>query len=570
MHRVIASIFTADVDRAVHAIRTLPAEATTAEVRLDALWPETPQAQAATDDLVALLDAADAAGKELLVTLRPTREGGRHAGDEAVRLNLLAAAARAGATIDLELDAAIPAVTQALRADGARYLLSRHHPGPPPCKEDGMRALLAMQDEHGSAEKLALQNGSFPDFLRSLELSRAHAKRHGHPILMPLGGGALPRAALGVIANEATYGYADGLAPAAAGQPALADILAAWRHWGITADDLAGSSPDDRAGAAADGLTGGPMVNAGAPSTLTTPERPWLAVVGHPVEHSLSPRLHNANLRALGRSERFIALDVPASASALRLGLMVFARNGMVGASVTAPHKQDAARIGQGDAIVLATGAANCIRVEGETLRTTNTDATALKRLLDQHLDANAPCVVLGSGGAARAAIWAAKALGAVVHFTSRDPERAKALSAATGATWTPWERRDRLNGQAWIQTTPSPEPLVTAGQLRGRPLCIELSYANGPTHFQQTAAAAGCAVVDGKTFLVEQAVDAHRFWFGQAADQAVMARAIEQRSEPQTPHGGRSDSTATDDALRAGTALQTASAASSSEARRR
>lgn len=510
MHRVIASITAPTAAAAAAAVRALPPEATTAEIRLDALWPTAPDPQAAAADLALLADAADATHGpdgpvELLFTLRPVGEGGKHTGDEALRLNLLAGAGRAASQfIDLELGSAVAPVTTTLQADGTKYFVSRHWEGPVPSREAGLRALLAMQDHRAEGEKLALRIGSFADELRALELCRLHAQRHGNPLVTPMGGGPHLRALLAVVGNTGTYGHPPGLPPAADGQPGLDAIVSTWRHWGLARTDL---------------------------QARDQPPRPWLAVLGHPVAHSLSPRLHNTHLRELGRPERFVALDVPASAAALRLALMVAGRTGMVGASVTAPHKEDAARIAQPDAVAKAVGAANCLRAEGETYVATNTDATAIRRVLAEHIDANAPCVVIGSGGAARAALWAARELGAVVHFTSRDPTRAERLAKELGATWTPWERRSRLSGQAWIQATPvgatpgDPAP-VAAAQLKGRPVCIELAYAAGPTAFEREARQAGCPVVDGRRMLLEQALDSHRHWFGQEPRREVMEAA--------------------------------------------
>lgn len=502
-HLMVASMMAPDAAAVAVALRDLgkglePAAADAdlaAEVRLDGMWAGTPTTEQATSDLESITGAAN--GTPLMATLRPRRHGGRFDGDEAVRLNLLAAAARCGfEAIDVEAGSAHPAVIDAMHAGGARVVVSEHWEGPAPSREDGLLALLRQMDAGGESEKLAFDGGSFADTLRALELCRAHAERGGEPAVMPMGAGAAPvRALLALVGNHATYGHAPGLPPAASGQPALADIVATWRHWGLAGDDLAGPGR--------------------APRNL-------LLVVGHPVAHSLSPRLMNAALRSASRAERYAALDVPASTSALRLAAMVAPRAGVVGLSVTAPHKQDALRIAQGDAVAKEVGAANCLRWRGGAWEATNTDATALLRLLSGHLDAGAPCVILGSGGAARAAAWAGRQLGASVHFTSRDPARAQAFAKATGATWTPWEARTRLSGQAWVQAAalPAGEPSpVSRSQLRGKPLVVEMLYTpdGRPTKFEQEAAAAGSHVVGGRTVLLEQAIDAYRHWFDSA-----------------------------------------------------
>jgi shikimate dehydrogenase len=509
MHRAIATIALGDPAAVAAELRALPAGVDAAEVRLDALWPETPHEEAATDALLAIAEAGEAAGVPLVATLRPTRHGGAFLGAEEVRLGLLAAAARAGfAEVDLELDAAlVPEIPILVRSSGAGVLPSHHLRGAAPCRDDGLRALTALQDVGGSADKLAFEASAWPDLLRALELARAHAQRGGRPAVATLGmGGADFRALLALAGNQATYGHSPGAPPAVPGQPALADAEATWRRWGVPRDEL--------------GVA-----------------RPWLALVGTPVAHALSPRIHNAALRAAGRPERMGHFDVPASAGALRLLLHVADRIGLAGASITMPHKVDAARLARCDPVAAEAGAANCLRFTPAGPEATNTDATALLRLLAPARGRRA--VVLGAGGAARAALWALGRLGTEAWFTSRGTERARAVAAATGARWVPWERRDTLRADAWVQATPlgmrpgDASPVLPA-QVRQGGLVVELPYGPAPTALEQAALRRGAAFVGGRTLLVEQAVDAFRFWTGQEPSRGAMATAA--GIEPPTP----------------------------------
>lgn len=513
-HTLVASILAPSTQEAIAALDLLPEEVGLAEVRLDALWPGIPDADQATDDLLDLADASVAAGRPLLATLRPRRQGGRFDGPEGVRLGLLQTALRAGfAYADLEMDGLDASGRAGLLKEAGGLVASVHLPDTP-CRSDGMTALLAMHDVGAAYDKLAFTAGAFPDLLRAMELCRAHAERGGRPAVGTMEHGGAPlRALLPLLGNRATYGAAPGLPPAAPGQPTVDDLLAIWRHWGLgPADlDLCAETPG-----------------------------PWLAVLGHPIEHSLSPRLHNAALRRAGRRERFGALDVPASASALRLILHVAPRLGMVGASVTAPHKPDAARIAQGDASVQRTGAANCLRfvpVAGSNeakAEATNTDFTGLRRLLAAHVRPGQATLVLGAGGAARAAIAALQDLGTSVSFAARDPAKAVPVAQATGATFIPWDSRSDVaaRASALVQATPLGSSVGDASPLESAPrdlrAAVELVYAAGPTAFQRQAAAAGSAVVDGKQVLAAQAEDAWRFWFGADPPAGAMARALE------------------------------------------
>lgn len=514
-HTLVASIFTSSLAQATAVFDRLPAEVGLAEVRLDGLWPEVPGDDRAADDLLALADAGDAHGIPLLATLRPRRQGGRFDGPEQVRLGLLQTALRAGfAYADLEMDGLdASGRMQLLRQDvpaGGGVVASVHLPETP-CRSDGLTALLQMQDLGAAYDKLAFTAGAFPDLLRALELARTHAERGGKPAVATLvHGGAATRALLPLLGNRATYGAAPDLPAAAPGQPTIADLVATWRHWGLGPDDL---------------------------DLCAAKPGPWLAVLGVPVTHSLSPRLHNAALRVGGRRERFGALEVPASASALRLFLHVAPRLGMVGASVTAPHKVDAARVAQGDEAVQRTGAANCLRFDGERVLGSNTDHTGLRRTLAPHVRRGDVAFALGAGGAARAAIAALQDAGATVTFASRDRAKGQAVGQATGATWIAWDQRQAAASKAAVvvQATTvgraaEPSPLAPGALAKAR-VAVEFVYAHGPTAFERAAAAAGATVVDGRTLLLAQAEDSHRFWFGAAAGPGVaaaMAQALE------------------------------------------
>jgi shikimate dehydrogenase/3-dehydroquinate dehydratase type I len=499
-HTRIAAILPKDRADLVHRLHALDGIADAAEVRLDGLWPRVPDEETATEDLIA---AVEAAKLPLVATLRPVRQGGLFDGPENIRLGLLAAAAKAGFTLlDVEADVlANRGLIPALEGE-ARLIVSHHQASTPTCDEGG-RLLVSMHDVEAELDKLVFAAHSFADTLRALELTRKHALRGGRPGISTLGmGGAPLRALLALAGNRCTYGYPPGAQPAAPGQPGLAEAQAIWDHWGLTKREL-------------DGLAQQPAQ--------------YFAVLGTPIQHSLSPRIMNAALRTAGRRERFGALDVPASAAALRLVCMVASRIGLAGATVTAPHKADAVRMGEADAVAKAVGAANCLRF-GEGVAATNTDATALRRLMEDHVDEGAPAVVLGAGGAARAAIWALQDLGAKVRFTSIDPARAQGVVRDLGAKWTPWDQRAELAGQAWVQATPlgkgQPSP-VQASQLKGAPLVVELVYKGGDTPLQTDAAARGCAVIDGKSVLVEQAIDAYRHWFQEPPSRDAMMRAL-------------------------------------------
>ncbi len=497
----IATVSTAALDEAVAAVRASAGQADLVEVRLDALWPSAPDADQATDALLALTDAGRDASLPLLATLRPKRQGGAFEGDEAVRVGLLMAAAKSGFdAVDVEVDCQDPAaVVRALHEDAPTVMLSDHRFSAAPSKDDGLMRLQGMQDAGADLQKLAYPAGAFPDLLRALELNHTFAQVQGQPAAMPIGfGGALGRALLPLAGAQAVYGHAPGVKPAVSGQPGIADVNAVLAQWGLNEADLAG------------------------------PRSQWIAVVGNPVDHSLSPRIHNAALRQAGRPERYGALTVPDSMGAVRLLFGVANRIGMVGAGVTAPLKVHALAASQPDEAAQKVGAANTVRFRGNAIESTNTDVVGLRRFLEDGPDG--PVLVLGAGGAARAAIHAAQLLDRPVTFTSRDEARAKEVLSQLGGSWVPWENRDASQAASIIQCTTvgsnpdDPSPLVDLGAAE---LVIEMVYAGGPTALERQAKAAGLTVHDGVDCLLNQAADQYRFWTDEEPDEAAMRRAV-------------------------------------------
>jgi 3-dehydroquinate dehydratase / shikimate dehydrogenase len=480
-----------------------------AEVRLDAWWPTPPDAEQATDDLLRLLGArggatnAGAPHGQLIATLRPTRQGGAFTGPEKIRLGLLVAAAQAGfGAVDVEADLAhAGAVVRVMHQSGARVILSDHALTAVPSREDGLQRLLAMQDAGADVEKLAFPAVSFADGLRALELAYAHAERGGNPCVVPHGMSAAWRALLAVAGNRLSYGHAHGSPPAVPGQPAAADVADVLHHWGLDDASWQEASPQSHR------------------------HEPWYAVLGHPVAHSLSPHLHNAALQHAGRRQRYGALDVPDSDAALRLVQMVAHRLGLAGASVTTPHKQRALRLARPDPIAAAVGAANALRFLPDGAEATNTDATAFARLLQE----SRRVVVLGAGGAARAALWAARQVGSEPVLCSRDEARGRVVAEALDAAWVPWAQAGAQRGDTWVQATPNDAALA---EMPGARLYIQLDY-RSPVQ-APTAGDPTVRVVTGKEFLLEQAVDAYAWWFGEEPDRQAM-HAVLQRE----PRGG-------------------------------
>lgn len=155
-----------------------------------------------------------------------------------------------------------------------------------------------------------------------------------------------------------------------------------------------------------------------------------VGVIGWPVEHSLSPAMHNAAFQALGMTDwRYDLVPVPPDIVGHSLKVLR-TEGGYTGVNVTVPHKQAVMPYVRPDDRARALGAANTI--DFRTNVATNTDVAGLIGDLEAH-DVplkGAKVLVLGAGGAARAAVYGLTLAGAQVTVVNRTPQKANIMLA--------------------------------------------------------------------------------------------------------------------------------------------
>jgi shikimate dehydrogenase len=217
-----------------------------------------------------------------------------------------------------------------------------------------------------------------------------------------------------------------------------------------------------------------------------------VALLGHPVAHSLSPRMQNAAFAARGLDWHYAAFDVEeplAAVAALRT-------LGFAGANVTIPHKQ---------AVVAA-----CDEAEGDAVNTLvfregrvlgfNTDKEILAGVR-----ATRACLI-GAGGAARAL---APALPADTSTFTRS------------GTWPP----DATGCDLVVNATPVRDHVMV--ELEPAMTVVDLAYGAEETALVRAARAAGCTVVDGREALVRQGAASFRLWTGLEPPLDAMRNAV-------------------------------------------
>jgi shikimate dehydrogenase len=275
----------------------------------------------------------------------------------------------------------------------------------------------------------------------------------------------------------------------------------------------------------------------------------WACLLGQPVAHSLSPTLHNAAFRSAEMDAHYEAWEVAPQ----DLGKAVARLRGAecMGANVTAPHKQ--AAVGYMDELaeeVVALGVLNTIVNEGGRLVGGNTDARGLVRWMREvEIDpAGRAALVLGAGGAARAAVWALADLQASsVRVLNRTVERAQdvvmSLQPSLRGVELSWGALDAAAlpaPVAWnvvVNATSlghhGAAPEVHPSCYSHRSVAIELAYNPPVTGFMVAARQAGARAENGLGMLLHQAALAFERWTGQRAPMEAYAAALRASQRP-------------------------------------
>ncbi|MDZ8258595.1 shikimate dehydrogenase [Nostoc sp. ChiQUE01b] len=285
---------------------------------------------------------------------------------------------------------------------------------------------------------------------------------------------------------------------------------------------------------------------------LITGKTKLLGVIGHPVEHSLSPVMHNAALAQLvvrgSVSERediaqlgldYIYLPFPIEPQNLEVAIAGFAAIGVVGFNVTIPHKQAIIPLlSEVTPLAQTIGAVNTVSRQNNQWVGTNTDIegfiaplqTTYKQDWSQKV-----AVILGNGGAARAVVAGCTQLGfAQIHVVGRNMQKLEEFRNS----WSnsplaekfqvhQWEKLPKLIPQAnlLVNTTPigmypkvdeSPLSIEEIANLPTGAIAYDLIYIPKPTQFLEQAQKQGAIAIDGLEMLVQQGVAALKIWLQQ------------------------------------------------------
>ncbi len=281
--------------------------------------------------------------------------------------------------------------------------------------------------------------------------------------------------------------------------------------------------------------------------------RNMVGLIGWPVEHSLSPAMHNAAFASLGLSWRYTLLPTPPGEVAAVLRRL---RREFRGANVTVPHKQAVMpHLDAIDETAQAIGAVNTIVVREGRLIGYNTDGDGfLAALREAGWEAKGRrALILGAGGAARAVVYALARSGCAVAIHNRTPDRAARLAAAMRSLGLAVRSLPALTDAAlddfdllvnatplgmWPHTDASPWP--ESLPLPAHWTVFDLVYNPAETRLLARARAAGARPVGGLGMLVHQGALAFALWTGRPAPAEVMRRAAERGIADHAPISDR------------------------------
>ena len=272
------------------------------------------------------------------------------------------------------------------------------------------------------------------------------------------------------------------------------------------------------------------------------------AVLGHPISHSLSPRMQNAAFEALAMDAVYLAFDVPPEK--LMQTLPVMAELGFVGINLTVPLKEVAFRgLAELDEAARRLGSVNTIKINAGGLKGFSTDGEGFLRAIREAFDQSVKGLslfLLGCGGAGRAVAMACAAAGAGrLMLADADGARLAGLEAdlralglktdifAVGTEPQAWQRACR-KAELVVHATPmgmhTGEPaILTSDAFHSGQWVYDLIYMFPETALMRAAHEAGARTSNGLGMLMHQGALSFSIWTGREAPVAVMRRALEE-----------------------------------------
>jgi shikimate dehydrogenase len=256
-------------------------------------------------------------------------------------------------------------------------------------------------------------------------------------------------------------------------------------------------------------------------------------VVGFPLDHSLSPTMHNSAFAASGLNAIYLAFETNDLSGCIS-GMRAF---GIRGISVTLPHKSAVIpHLDEVDDLAKKIGAVNTIVNVNGHLVGYNTDALGALKALEEKIQLSGKtCILVGAGGAARAIGFILKQKGVKLKVVNRTPERGRELAQFLACPYIALDDATAADADILIQATsvgmtpgdnacPVPEHVLREGML-----VMDIIYNPIQTTLLKKAKSRGCLTINGLGMFIHQGAEQFRLWTGMDPPFSVMLGAVEQ-----------------------------------------
>ena len=433
---------------------------------------------------------------QTIATCRRAEAGGHFQGSVAEQLEILAAAARAGCQwVDLEIESVKSFRKPPFKELApAKVIVSYHNYRNTPDLDAVYRRLARFPVE---AVKIASQARDLQDNLKVLKLLKANRRRRPRLVALAMGNSGICSRVMAFRWGSAfTYAAVGNHHAVAGGQLAIDNMRSVYHVEHLD-------------------------------------ERTQLyGVVGTHSSMSLSPAMQNIAFQA----KRVNALYLPCETARLS-DFLKFARSlKFAGFSITMPFKRAVMKeLAWVDPLAREIGACNTVAIRHGKWMGWNTDSAAVIEVLTKRLRLQGSRIlILGAGGAARAAAYALRAEKADVFITARRDAVARKLARSVDAEAVLWENADSLDVDAVINATPvgmvphSDAHPIDLARLRTR-VVFDMVYYPVETRFLSEARGRGLVTISGLEMLVAQGARQFEIWTGQSAPRALMEQAVRQ-----------------------------------------
>ncbi|AGA26935.1 shikimate dehydrogenase [Singulisphaera acidiphila] len=273
------------------------------------------------------------------------------------------------------------------------------------------------------------------------------------------------------------------------------------------------------------------------------------AVIGDPIEQSLSPAIHNAAFRHLGLNKVLVPLLIPAGT--LEASLKELEVLNIQGFSVTIPHKEELVKLlDQKDGAVERTGSCNTLVFQKGKKIGHNTDYRAAMDTLEAGMGGlkeggasplmDKQVLILGAGGAARSISFGCSRRGASVTITNRHDARATKLAEEVGCRTVSWAQRASTLAEIVVNCTPvgmhpnvDDTPVPPATFSTPGMIAFDTIYHPENTMFLKLARERECIPINGVDMFVGQAAEQFKLYTGMDAPKDIMRAALKRKLGP-------------------------------------